>query len=104
MMFSVNNKLILEAYVKEGLKAKIQGGIAIPGQRSGLKGLQVLVDTTLSNGKEIPKGSIAYIKEEALYTHAWASQHNTCDTIPGKFMIVDFQFIEGFDTPDGDAA
>lgn len=105
MTFSVNNRLIVEQYTKEGLKAKIQGGIATPGQRDGLKGLRVLIDATLPDGTKVPSGSIAYFREEILYTQAWASKPFSCDTLPVKFLIADLQFIEFFDTgSSGDAA
>src|ERR1700722_9203554 len=103
MTFSVNNRLILEAYVKEGLKPRIQGGIATPGQRDGMKGLRVLMGTTLSDGRQIPKGSTAYIREEILHNHPWASKPLSCETIPGKFIVVELSYIEYFTTPD-DAA
>jgi hypothetical protein len=99
-MFSVNNKLILEPYVKEALKAKVQGGIAIPGQRDGVKGLRLLVNAMLNDGKSIPKGSIVYIKEEALHNHSWASKVNTCDAFSDKFMTADYSFVEFIVTPD----
>jgi hypothetical protein len=100
MTFSVNNRLVLEQYIKEGLKAKIQGGIATPGQRDGLKGLTVLMSTTLSDGRHIPKGSMAYIREEVLHTHPWASKLLTCDTLSVKFMIVELSYIEFIDILD----
>lgn len=105
MTFSVNNRLVLEQYVKEGLKAKVQGGIATPGQRDGLKPLKVLISTTLSDGRHVPQGSLAYIREEILHTHPWASKPLTCDTLPGKFMIVELNYVEFIDTGiSGDAA
>jgi hypothetical protein len=97
MKISVNNRLILEQYIKEGLKAKMQGGIATPGQRDGLKGLKVLMDTTLSDGRHVTKGSTAYVREEVLHTHPWASKPLTCDTIPDKFMIVELTYVEILD-------
>jgi hypothetical protein len=103
MTFSLNNRVVLEQYIKEGLKAKISGGIATPGQRDGLKGLRVLMDAYLTDGRHIPKGSVAYLKEEVLHSHQWASKPLTCDTIDGKFLIVDLSFVEFFDTP-GNAA
>lgn len=98
MTFSVNDRLILEQYVKEGLKPKMQGGIATPGQRDGVKGLRVLISATLSDGTEIPAGSLAYIREEILHTHPWASKPLTCDTLSEKFMIVERNYIEFFKT------
>lgn len=103
MTFSLNNRLVLEEYKKEGLKAKIQGGIATPGQRDGVKGLQVLVDAFLPDGRHIPRGSTAYIREEVLHTHAWASKPLTCDTIPGRFLLVETTYVEFFSIPSGDS-
>ena len=100
MTFSINNRIVTEAYAKEALKAKVQGGIAIPGQRDGLKGLKVLVSAYLSDGRHVPKGSTVYIREEVLHTHAWASKPLSCDTLPTKFLLVDLQFIEFIDTLD----
>lgn len=104
MTFSLNNRLVLEQYVKEGLKAKVQGGIAIPGQRDGLKGLRVLIDAHLSDGTVIRKNSIAYIREKVLHTHEWASAPLSCDTLPVKFLLADLAFIEFIDFPDEGSA
>jgi hypothetical protein len=97
MKFSINNRLILETYVKKALEARREGGIATPGQRDGLKGLKVLVDAYLSDGRHIPKGSVAYIREEELHSHAWASKPYTCDTIESKFILVDHIHVSFFD-------
>ena len=100
MTFSLNNRLILEPYVKEGLKAKVSGGIAIPGQRDGIKGLKVLLDAYLSDGRKIPAGSTAYIREEVLHTHLWASKPLNWAG-PGNitsFLIVESSYIEFYDT------
>ena len=100
-MLSLNNRLVLEQYVKEGLKAKFQGGIATPGQRDGVKGLKVLMEAKLSDGRYIAKGSLAYIKEEVLHTATWASKPLTCDAIPEKFMIVELSYIDFISVPEG---
>lgn len=97
MKRTLNNKFVTEQYVKEGLKAKISGGIATPGQRDGLKGLRTLMTTYLSDGTYIPEGATLYIKEEVLHTHAWASKPLSCDAIPEKFLIVELQFVEFID-------
>ncbi len=95
MTFSLNNRLVLEPYVKGGLEKKIQNGIATPGQRDGLKGLRVLIETTLSDGTKVPAGSVAYIKEESLHNQPWAAKLFTCDGITNeKFMIVELFHIE----------
>ena len=96
-MISVNSRFILEPYIKEALKAKVQGGIAMPGQRDGLKGLKLLVDGLLPNGDKVPAGSTAYIREEILYTHQWASKILTLEGSDMKFILVDLQHIDCFD-------
>lgn len=104
MTFSLNNRLVVEQYIKEALRKETIGGIATPGQRDAVKGLKVLVGTTLSDGRNVPAGSIAYIREETLHNHPWASKPLTCETIPGKFLLVDLTFIEFITTPYGDVA
>lgn len=101
MKFSLNNRLIVEQYIKEGLKAKVSGGIATPGQRDGLKGLKTLIETTLSDGRRIPKGSMAYVREETLHTQQWASKPMTSDAIPEKFIILDLAYVDFIDIPEG---
>ena len=100
MTFSINNRIALECYVKDGLKSKVQNGIATPGQRDGMKGLRVLIGTTLSDGRHIPAGSTAYIKEEVLYTQPWATKFLTCDFLNEKFMLADLHQVDFFTTPD----
>jgi hypothetical protein len=95
-MISQNNRLILEPYVKEGLKAVRLGGIATPGQRDGLKGLKLLIDAHLLDGRIIGAGTIAYIREEVLHTHPWASKLLTVAAIEGKFLIVELSYVEFF--------
>lgn len=104
MTFSLNNRLILEPYVKEALRREVIGGIATPGQRDGMKGLKTLMPTRLTDGREIPAGSIAYIREETLHSQPWATKHFSSDTLPTKFIVVDLTYVEFISTPDGDAA
>lgn len=99
--YSINNRVIVEQYIKEALKAKVQGGIATPGQRDGLKGLKVLVDAKLSDGTIIPKNSVVYVKEEALHSHPWAVKPLTCDKISERFMILESSYIEFIDSDFG---
>ncbi len=103
MTFSVNNRLILETYVDRGLTSKVNAGLITPGQRDGIAGLKVLMQATLSDGRVIPAGSIAHIREEYLVIHPWAKKEMVCDFLPTKFIIVDLLHIEFFTTPD-DAA
>ena len=98
-MISVNNRLILEPYVKEGLKAKVTGGIAMPGQRDGLKGLKLVVAAYMPDGKVMPAGSIAYIREEVLYNHPWSTKVLTFtkDGEEKKCIIAPFEHAEMFE-------
>lgn len=100
MIFSLNNRLVLEEYVKEGLKSKVMGGIATPGQRDGIKKLKVLVSTRLADGRDIPAGSYAYLREEALFSQAWSAKLFTCDSVPGKFMLVGLEWVEFIETTE----
>ena len=106
MTYSLNNRLVLELYNKEALKPRMQGGIATPGQRDGLKGLKVLMDARLPEPYgRVPAGSVAYIREEILHTHDWASKPMTCDFLSSKFLVVDIAYVEFIDTPNyGDSA
>lgn len=92
--YSLNNRIALEVYVKEGLEAKKMAGIATPGQRDRVKGLKVVLDTHLNDGKFIAKGSVAYIREEVLHAHPWASKPLNCDLISGPFILADISHIE----------
>ncbi len=98
-MISINNRFILEPYVKEGLKAKVTGGIAMPGQRDALKALKVLIDGSLSNGQIIRAGSVAYIREEILYSHPWSTKVLTLNLKDQevKCIIAPLEHIEIFD-------
>ncbi len=100
MTFSVNSRLILEEYKKGGLESNVRNGIATPGQRDKLKGLRVLVEFDGPNGRHIPVGSIAYLREEVLHVHGWASKTYTSDFLNEKFILCDYQHIDSFKTPD----
>lgn len=93
--FSLNNRVIVEAYkTDKSLRANVSSGFATIAQKSALKGLKVLVSTTLSDGREIPAGSTAYIREEILHTAAWAKTPMDCESIEGQFFVIDAAFVE----------
>jgi hypothetical protein len=49
--FSLNNRLILEAYKTDGtIKANVQNGFATIAQKVQLKGLRVLVEARIAHG------------------------------------------------------
>lgn len=97
-------KLILEAYQQKELRSEYRNGIAVPGQKNTLKGLKVLVQATLSDGTVIPKNSIAYLKEEVLYSNPMAKNKLKCDTLPVEFIIVTTDNIEYIEPPRNEAA
>jgi hypothetical protein len=96
MMFSVNNRLIVEPYIKGALESKVQNGIATPGQKDGVKGLKVLVNFQLPNSQWLKAGSTVYIREEVL-NQPWASKLLTSPAIEGRFMIVELTYVEFMD-------
>ena len=97
-MYSINNRLVVEQYVKEGLKAKTISGIATPGQRDGLKGLKVLV-TFHSKDISIPEGSTVYVREEVLHTHPWASKPLNCSVLGVPFLMLELSYVEFIEEP-----
>lgn len=101
---SFNNRLVVQAYVKQGLQASVSNGFAFIEQKVTVKGLTVLMDAKLADGTVIPKGSTAYIKEEALHTQAWAQKVLQSDFMPGQFIIVDMSHVEFITPPTEPAA
>lgn len=101
--FSVNNRLVVEAYKKEGLKSDVKNGFATIAQKVSVKGLTVLMDAKLADGTLVPRGSVAYIKEETLHNQQWAQKALEADTIGVPFLIVDLTHVE-FITPPRDSA
>jgi len=101
-MQSLNNRFILEQYVKKELRAEVSGGIAKMGHKISLCPLKVLVDAKLSDGTIIPKGSTAFVKEEYLHNNSGMgraggttipsfSNQDICDE---PFIIIDMTQIE----------
>ena len=92
------NRFILEPYQSDrAIKATTGSGFAMIQQKVAVKGFRVLVEfDSIVNGRHVhvPKGSVAYIKEEILFNAEWAKKHMECEELESKFMIVDPQFIE----------
>lgn len=101
---SMNNRLVVEAYKKEGLKSSVNNGFAMIAQKVVVKGLQVLMDAKLPDGTFVPKGSTAYIREETLHTQQWAQKALEADTLPVPFLIVDMSYVEFIAPPTGPVA
>lgn len=91
---SLNSKLIVEAYKKEGLRANVQNGFARLDQKLTVKGLKVLMDAKLSDGTVVEKGATAYIREESLHTQQWAQKVLESDGVSQPFIIVDASNVE----------
>lgn len=96
---SMNNRLIVEAYKKEGLKSSVNNGFAMIAQKVVVKGLKVLMNAKLSDGTLVPKGSTAYIKEETLHTQQWAQKALESDNVKVPFLIVDLNYVEFISPP-----
>lgn len=95
--YSLNNRLVLETYAKEGLKANVQNGFAMVEQKVAVKGLKALMNTNLNiNGvyQSVNKGDMVYIREEYLHSQQWAQKRFKSDAVEGDFMIVDAQYVE----------
>jgi hypothetical protein len=97
--FSLNNRLVLEPYLKEGLKTVENKGFAMVSQKVAVKGLRVLMDAELNVGNQqtyrtVRKGDMAYVKEELLHTQPWAAKILECEAIDGKFIIVDLMYVD----------
>lgn len=106
---SLNNRLILEPYTSDRtVKSTVGGGFALIQQKVSLKGLKVLMDANferlgtfsmdgITTPKMITRGSIAYIREELLFTQEWAKRLFECEGVEGKFMIVDIAHVDFID-------
>lgn len=95
---SLNNRLIVEKYVKGEIRAKEKNGFALIDQKTQVKGLKVLADAILSGNVFVRQGSIAYIREEVLHSAAWAQKSLESSAIPVPFLIADLSQVE-FITP-----
>lgn len=105
--YSINNRLILETYKKDGLQATVSKGFASVQQKVSLKGLKVLMDAQIvlhGTMQFIPAGSTAYIKEEKLHSSEWALKPLRCDTLPMEFIVVDATHVDFVAPPPGDVA
>lgn len=96
---SMNNRLVVESYKKEALQSEIKNGFAFIQQKVTVKGLAVLMDAKLADGTFIPKGSVAYVKEESLQTKPWAQKVLQSDTLKTPFIIVEMSDIEFISPP-----
>lgn len=103
-MRSFNNRLVVEPYQKGALQSTVTNGFAFITQKVTVKGLTVLMDAKLEDGTFVPKGSIAYIKEESLHTQPWAQKVLESDTLGVPFIIVDLANVEFISPPPNDAA
>lgn len=92
---SVNNRVIVEAYKKEGLKSTVSNGFASIAQKNNLKGLKVLADAQLADGTVVRRGYTVYVREETLHTAAWAAKTlEAPGIIEGPFMVMDGSHVE----------
>lgn len=92
--FSLNNRIIVETYQKEGLRVEVKSGFAHLSQKISSKGLKVLMDAKLNDGTFIPKGSVAHIREELLHTQQWATKAMEAESVGQPFLVVDISNID----------
>src|ERR1035437_3812723 len=97
-MFSINNRIVLEVYKKQELKAETSGGFARMAHKISLAQLKVLVDAKLSDGTIIPKRSIAYVREEYLHNNTGRgvtiTEFSNKDVSEEPFIILDISQVE----------
>lgn len=99
-LISLNNLFILRAYQQgQGIRAEIKGGLALPGQKLNLVGLELLADAKVDNEK-ITKGSIAYIPEDFLMTHDWAKKVRKSEAVDGEFIAVESKYVYMVESKD----
>lgn len=102
---SLNNRLVLEVYVKTDIRLNTKSGFGMIDQKSRSKGLRVLMDAKLADGSVIPKGSTAFIKEQTLHTASWATTALECDFLPTPFILVSISEVDFIAPPsEGEAA
>jgi hypothetical protein len=92
-MISLNNLFILKPYQQgQGIKTEIRGGLALPGQKLNLVGLELVADAQVE-GRTFKAGSKAYIAEDLLMTQDWAKKVRRATGIDGEFIIVESRHI-----------
>lgn len=91
------NKLIVESYIKEGLRSEVKNGFAHLSQKIKSKGLRVLADAIISVGNQplqIEAGSMVFIREEILHTAPWATKSQESDAFDSPFLVVDPLYVD----------
>lgn len=103
--FSLNNKLVVETY-KGGreIRKTVTNGFAMPSQKMNLVGLEVLMDAKMADGSVIPAGSKAYIREEILFSGAFAKKVLECDFMKEPFIVAERENFDFIVPPNGEAA
>ena len=91
---SINGYVVCEPYNKDkGLEAKVSRGFASVNQKKSLKGLKILADCAVGD-KVYPAGSIAYFKEEVLYTETWSRMELDCTSLgETKCILAELRFV-----------
>jgi hypothetical protein len=100
MLYSLNDRIVLQAYEDKGLQATRESGFALVQAKIKAVALKVLVEARLSDGTIIPKGIKAYVPEEFAKTSPIAKRVLESDKIEGKFFVMDVKdviFFEGLE-------
>lgn len=91
------NKLVVESYIKEGLRSEVKNGFAHLSQKIKSKGLRLLADATIAVGNQpvqIQAGSTIFIREEILHTAPWASKSQESDVFDVPFLVIDPIYVD----------
>lgn len=99
------DKLIVEAYQKSELKGEThRGWTSAPDQRTKVKGLKVLIQAVLNDGRVVQPGSTAFVLEESLHNGTVGGKKYKSDTFTQEFTIINVANVEYIVPPSGDAA
>lgn len=99
---SIGNRIVVEAYKKEGLKTTVSNGFAMVQQKVALVPLEVKVEALLVLGNSvqaIPAGSKAFFREEFLHTHPSVAKVLDHDEL-GRVLVLDASLVEFFEVAD----
>ena len=103
--FSLNNKLVVETYKgTREIRKTIVNGFATISQKTNLVGLLVLMEAKLGDGTVVPAGSIAYIREEILFSGAFAKKVLECDFLKVPFIVAERENFDFIVPPNGEVA
>lgn len=94
--YTVNNKLIVEAYKSTDIKKTVINGLALPAQNKNIIKLKLLLDAMLKDGSILKKGSCVYVPEDYVFTIVKANGNaiKLCnDLLDDEFLVIDYDQV-----------